>query len=50
MDYGLCGEAPLLRELGIDPRTVASPVRVRYVPLEGTDLGDLPRVLEASPQ
>ena len=45
--YALCGEAPLLRELGIDPAEVAGPVRVRYEPRPGTDLGDLPRVLEA---
>ncbi len=42
--YALCGDAPLLRELGITP---AGPARVRLTPLPGTDLGDLPRVLEA---
>ena len=30
-----------------DPAGVRGPVRVRYEPLPGTDLGDLPRVLEA---
>jgi hypothetical protein len=45
--YALCGEAPLLRELGIDPAEVVGPVRVRYEPLPGTSMGDLPRVLEA---
>lgn len=45
--YALCGEAPLLRELGIDPAEIAGPVRVRYEPLPGTAMGDLPRVLEA---
>jgi hypothetical protein len=45
--YALCGEAPLLRELGIDPATIAGPVRARYSPLPGTAMGDLPRVLEA---
>jgi hypothetical protein len=45
--YALCGDAPLLRELGIDAADVAGPVRVRYEPVPGTDLGDLPRVLEA---
>jgi hypothetical protein len=45
--YALSGAAPLLRELGIDPAEVAGPVRVRYEPRPGTDLGDLPRVLEA---
>jgi hypothetical protein len=44
--YALCGDAPLLRELGIDPAEIIGPVRVRYEPLPGTDLGDLPRVLE----
>jgi hypothetical protein len=45
--YALCGDAPLLRELGIDPRTLVGPARVRLVPIAGTDLGDLPDVLEA---
>ncbi len=45
--HALCGEAPLLRELGVDPAGVAGPMRIRYEPLPGTDLGDLPRVLEA---
>lgn len=45
--YAVCGDAPLLRELGIDPSAVRGPVRVRLEPLPGTDLGDLPRVLEA---
>jgi hypothetical protein len=43
----LCGAAPLLRELGIDPDEIAGIVRVRYEPRPGTDMGDLPRVLEA---
>jgi hypothetical protein len=47
MTYALCGEAPLLRELGIDPATIKGSVRVRYEPLPGTGMGDLPRVLEA---
>jgi hypothetical protein len=44
--YALCGEAPLLRELGLDPSKIAGPVRVRYDPLPGATMGDLPRVLE----
>jgi hypothetical protein len=44
--YALCGDAPLLRELGVDPRTLAGPARVRLVPIAGTSLGDLPDVLE----
>jgi hypothetical protein len=47
MRYALCGDAPLLRELGIDPSTIAGRVRIRYEALAGTDLGDLPRLLEA---
>jgi hypothetical protein len=47
MRYALCGEAPLLRELGIDPASIIGHVRVRYEPLLGTELGDLPRQLEA---
>jgi hypothetical protein len=46
-EYALCGQAPLLRELGIDPAEVAGPMRVRYEPLPGTTMGNLPRVLEA---
>jgi hypothetical protein len=44
--YSLCGDAPLLRELGIDPAQVAGRVRVRLEPLSGTDLVDLPHELE----
>jgi hypothetical protein len=47
MRYALCGDAPLLRELGVDPEEIAGRVRVRYEPLPGTDAGDWPRVLEA---
>jgi hypothetical protein len=39
--YGLCGEAPLLREFGMDPDQIQGPVRVRLELLEGTDPGDL---------
>ena len=45
--FALCGEAPLLRELGIDPADVAGRVRVRLEPLPGTGIGDLPREFEA---
>lgn len=47
IEHALCGEAKLLRELGIDPATIKGPVRVRYEPLPGTNMGDLPRLLEA---
>ena len=45
-EYALCGKAPLLRELGIDPAKVIGAVRMRYEPLPGTTMGDLLRVLE----
>ena len=41
--HALCGEAPLLRELGIG---ATGPVWIRLEPRPGTDLGDLPSVLE----
>lgn len=44
--YGLCDPAPVLRELGIDPDTVAKPPRVRYEPRSERGLA-LPLVLEA---
>ncbi len=44
--YALCGAAPVLRELGIDPAD-ASGVRLRYEPVSGSDMGTRPRVLEA---
>jgi hypothetical protein len=46
--YALCGQAPLLQELGIDTSDIVpGSVRLRLDPLPGTDLGPLPRVLEA---
>jgi hypothetical protein len=47
MRYAVTGAAPLLREMGIDPVTIRHPPRVRYAPRPGTDMGDLPRILEA---
>jgi hypothetical protein len=44
--YALTGEAPLLHELGIDPRTVRLPMTLRYESLPGTDLGELPTTLQ----
>jgi hypothetical protein len=47
--YALCGPAPMLRELGIDPVSVAGPVRIHYTPVAGTHMDAvLPRVLEVS--
>ncbi|QDG52302.1 hypothetical protein FIV42_16620 [Persicimonas caeni] len=45
-EFALCGEAPVLRELGIDPATVDGGVSVRYVPRDGLDLGELPTLIE----
>ena len=44
--YSLCGDAPLLRELGIQPEGIVGRVTIRIEPLPGTEMGDLPRVLE----
>jgi hypothetical protein len=44
--YAVAGEAPLLVELGMDPDTIEGPVRIRYVPYPGADMGNWPRVLE----
>jgi hypothetical protein len=44
--YALCGEAPLLKELGIEPNQVHGRLRIRLEPRTGTDLGNLPKVLE----
>lgn len=48
-NYALCGRAPLLRELGIDPADIVS-LCVRYEPAPGTTMGELPRVLEVKCQ
>jgi hypothetical protein len=44
--YALTGHAPLLHELGIDPRTVRMPMTLRYESLPGTNLGELPTTLQ----
>ena len=44
--YALCGDAPMLREFGIDAANIAGPVRVHYTPAPGTRMEALPRVLE----
>lgn len=47
--YALCGKAPVLKEFGIDPKSIAGPVRVRFEPLPGSRMAeDLPRILEVS--
>jgi hypothetical protein len=45
--YALCGNAPLLQELGIAPGEINGPVRIRLEPRPGTDIGALPTTLEA---
>lgn len=45
--HALCGDAPLLRELGIDTSGVRGGVRIRYEPLPGADVGNLPLIIEA---
>ena len=48
--YALTGDAPILREFGVDPSTVEGPIRVRFVPLPGTEMGDLPTMIEVGAQ
>ncbi|MGH7152260.1 MAG: hypothetical protein ACREIU_16255, partial [Planctomycetota bacterium] len=45
--HALCGRAPLLRELGIDPNLVAGDLSVRYEPREGAPPSGLPHRIEA---
>jgi hypothetical protein len=44
--YALCGDAPILRELGVDPTQIAGRIRIRLEPREGASTGDLPLQLE----
>jgi hypothetical protein len=44
--YALCGDAPLLRELGIDPAQVMGRVRIRLEPRAGTQPESMPLLLE----
>jgi hypothetical protein len=45
--YGLCGEAPVLRELGIPVEKIAGAARIRLQPASGTLPDSLPALLEA---
>lgn len=49
MRFALCGEAPLLRELGVDPASISPRVgvRVRFEPRPGSSADGLPMVVEA---
>lgn len=48
--HGLCGEARVLRELGIDPADIVGPPWIRYEPVAAAPMPDLPRVVEAGCQ
>ena len=45
--FALAADSVLLSELGIDASDRDGPIRVRLEPCEGTDMGDMPTVLEA---
>jgi len=47
MMSALCGEAPLLREMGLETATIASPPMIHYRPRPGASPGDLPLTLTA---
>jgi hypothetical protein len=44
--YALCGKAPLLHELGIEPATVSGTIHIRLVPRPGAQLKGLPLTFE----
>jgi hypothetical protein len=46
--YALCGDAPLLRELGIDATQIRGAARIRLVTRPGSQIADLPLVFEPS--
>lgn len=48
LSYALCGEAAVLRELGIHSAELAGPPQVRYEPRPGSSLRGLPGVLRPS--
>ena len=43
--YALCGRAPLLREMGLDPDRMRGHARVRYLPRDGKMPAKLPTLL-----
>jgi hypothetical protein len=45
--YALCGDAPLLAELGVSANPAGGAVRIRLEPLASSDVGDLPLLFEA---
>jgi len=48
--FALCGDAPMLRDLGLDPLRIGPPITIRYTPRPGSDIGELPRKLTVSCQ
>jgi hypothetical protein len=48
--YALCGPAPLLREIGIDPTDLSDPPVIRLVPRSDTRFGTAPFLITPSCQ
>ena len=48
--HALCGSAPLLRELQIDPKNVSGNLHIRLEPRAGSQTGDLPLNFEVACQ
>lgn len=46
--YAMCGEAPLLNEIGIDSKNVVGPVKVHVIAPPTTSFEGLPTTLEVS--
>jgi hypothetical protein len=46
MQYALCGNAPLLREIGIEPADIDGNLRIRFEPAYGTEMTTMPEYLE----
>jgi hypothetical protein len=40
--HALCGDAPLLRELGVEVKAASGPITLVLEPIPGTSIGDLP--------
>jgi hypothetical protein len=46
--YALCGRAPLLSEIGLDPTDLSATPVIRLVPRAGTRFGDTPFLITSS--
>ena len=44
LKYALCGDAPILKEIGVDTSTIVQPIKIYYMPKQNPR--DLPLVLE----